>query len=61
MRIGFMLLFMFVTGAGALVAANATEQAWPLFLIFPAYGVAPLLATRGTHGTHKAGEVAESN
>jgi hypothetical protein len=47
MRIGFMLLFMFVTGAGFLLAAVVTEQAWPLFLIFPAYGVAPLLATRG--------------
>ena len=47
MRIGFMLLFMFVTGAGFLVASAVTGEAWPLFLIWPAYGVAPLLATRG--------------
>ena len=47
MRMGFMLLFMFVTGAGFLVASAVTGEAWPLFLIWPAYGVAPLLATRG--------------
>ena len=49
MRIGFMLLFMLLAGAGPIFAADAIGKAWPLFIVFVAYGIAPLLATRGTH------------
>jgi hypothetical protein len=40
MRIGRMLLWMFVTGAGLLALAVILEKAWPLFLLFPAFGLA---------------------
>jgi Na+/glutamate symporter len=40
MRIGRMLAWMFVTGTAILVWANAIGKAWPLFLLFPAFGLA---------------------
>ena len=47
MRIGWLLLFMAVTGAGFLLMAGALEASWPLFLIWGAYGLAIPLASRG--------------
>ncbi|MCA1727045.1 MAG: hypothetical protein LC722_05165 [Actinobacteria bacterium] len=47
MRIGRMLAYMFVTGVGLLVLAAVLEKAWPLFLLFPAFGLAiPLVGDR---------------
>ncbi|MEX2459525.1 MAG: hypothetical protein WD770_11150 [Actinomycetota bacterium] len=48
MRIGWLLLFMAVTGAGFLLMAGVLETSWPLFLIWGAYGLAIPLASRGT-------------
>jgi hypothetical protein len=47
MRIGFLLLFMFVSGAGLLIASDALDSAWPLFGIWALYGLALPLASRG--------------
>jgi hypothetical protein len=46
-RIGWLLLFMAVTGAGFLLMAGVLEASWPLYLIWAAYGLAIPLASRG--------------
>lgn len=39
-----MLLLMLVAGAGTVAAAAISGEAWPLFLIWPAYALAIPLA-----------------
>jgi hypothetical protein len=42
-----LLLTILVTGAGLLALAEVTGKSWPLFLIWPAFGAALPLSTRG--------------
>lgn len=54
MHIGRMLGWMFVTGTGILLWANAIGKAWPLFLLFPVFGLAIPIATAGVEDVDAA-------